>query len=261
MVMKNALLRCSEEQNTMMPDNSTIFDEPLTGVVQAGDQLFVEFLRSDIIGPHFRTPGRWLPGAVAVISYFLPFSSRVRLSNQGEGPSSEEWLHGRFRGEIFNDRLRYYITKEIARLGGRAVAPGLENSFFADYDALTSNWSERHVAYAAGLGSFGLHRGLITEKGVAGRFGSVVTDLEFASAVRPQGSYYQNCPFLINGSCGACIKRCPAGAITDLGKDKRKCYQFIFIEDRLKGLREKYNYPYSICGKCQVAVPCEERIP
>ena len=38
---------------------------------------------------------------------------------------------------------------------------------------IASDWSERHAAYAAGLGTFGLTRALITEKGIAGRFGSL----------------------------------------------------------------------------------------
>lgn len=34
--------------------------------------------------------------------------------------------------------------------------------------SFTSVWSERHVAYVCGLGTFGLSRGLITEKGQCG---------------------------------------------------------------------------------------------
>ncbi|MDY6824326.1 MAG: hypothetical protein SWH68_11110 [Thermodesulfobacteriota bacterium] len=37
-----------------------------------------------------------------------------------------------------------------------------------------SPWSHRHIAYAAGLGKFGMHDFLITEKGCTHRLGSFV---------------------------------------------------------------------------------------
>jgi epoxyqueuosine reductase len=40
-----------------------------------------------------------------------------------------------------------------------------------------SSWSERHAAYAAGLGTFGLCDGLITARGKAVRFGSIISKL------------------------------------------------------------------------------------
>jgi len=43
-------------------------------------------------------------------------------------------------------------------------------------DGLASNWSQRHIAYAAGLGTFSLSDGFITPKGIAMRCGSVVCD-------------------------------------------------------------------------------------
>ena len=37
---------------------------------------------------------------------------------------------------------------------------------------VSSAWSERHAAYVAGLGTFSLTRALISERGMAGRYGS-----------------------------------------------------------------------------------------
>jgi len=42
----------------------------------------------------------------------------------------------------------------------------------------SSNWSERHIAYAAGMGTFSLNDAFITEKGIAIKLLSVVTELE-----------------------------------------------------------------------------------
>ena len=55
--------------------------------------------------------------------------------------------------------------------------------------------------------------------------------------------------------CGACVRRCPARAISlETGKDQLACWTFL---NRTK-LRCAPRYG---CGKCQVAVPCERRIP
>lgn len=249
------------DPGNLLPGDVRIYDQPLVGFADARDDLFLEFTQGQIVGSMFRLPHQWLSGALTVISYFLPFTEHVRSSNYSTGLASVEWLHARFRGEKFNNRLRRYLVQKLYRLGGRAVAPAIEKEMVIDYHSFCSSWSERHVAYAAGLGSFGLNRSLITAKGLAGRFGSVITDLQFPSTPRNGNNPFKNCLFLANQSCGVCIEHCPAGAITEKGKDKSVCYQYMFLEDRMRVLREKYGYEHSICGKCQVNIPCEDSIP
>ena len=244
-----------------LPGEGPIFGAPLVGFASAADPLFDEFTREEIIGHVFRRPREWLADAVTVIAYFLPFREHLRRSNYGGDLPSDEWLHGRFRGEEFNQQVRRFLVSSLQNLGGKALAPALEKELVVDYAALTSNWSERHVAYAAGLGTFGLNRGLITEKGLAGRFGSIITNLAFPATSRLYDKIFQYCPYLMEGTCGVCIERCPAGAITQRGKDKAACYQYMFIEDHLRQRREQFGYEHSICGKCQVGVPCEGGIP
>jgi len=101
-----------------------------------------------------------------------------------------------------------------------------------------------------GLGTFGLSRGLITEKGMAGRFGSVITTLPLQATARPYTTFDAYCT-----RCGACIPHCPPDAISlEHGKDQAKCGAF--VAGTLAAHR-----PYYGCGKCQVAVPCESKIP
>jgi epoxyqueuosine reductase len=251
----------NNDHGNRLPDGQRIFEEALVGFAAASDPIFETFLQDDIIGPFYCCPESWLPGAMSVVVYFLPFSEHVRRSNYGGPPPSVEWLHARFLGESFNEKLRHYLVTVLENEGGQAVAPILNSNYNADYKVLSSNWSERHAAYVAGLGSFGLHRGLITAKGVAGRFGSVITSLPFKATPRSKGSHFQNCPFLVDGSCGACINRCPVGAITTEGKDKSKCHHYMFIYDNVKEMREAFGYKHSVCGKCQINVPCEDLIP
>ncbi len=249
------------DSGNRMPGGAIIFDQVLLGFVSADDPVFEEFRRETVIGPLFRPPRDWLPDASTVISYFLRFSEPVRRSNyEGELPSPE-WLHGRFIGEEFNKKLRLHLVAELEKMGGTAVTPALDDNYKADYENFKSNWSERHIAYAAGLGTFGLSRGLITKLGISGRFGSVITDLRFPGRPAPLTDPFKDCPYFEDKSCGVCIDRCPSGAITAEGKNKYACYRYTRVEDRVKSLRKKYGYDHSICGKCQVNVPCEDEIP
>jgi epoxyqueuosine reductase len=125
-----------------------------------------------------------------------------------------------------------------------------------------SPWSERHVAFACGLGTFSLSDGFITPKGIAVRIGSVVTLLKLTPAEKNYRHPKENCLFFRNETCGKCITRCPAGAITEKGHDKDKCREYIgskpLHEKRLEyGLKN----PTTSCGLCQTGVPCEFRIP
>lgn len=125
---------------------------------------------------------------------------------------------------------------------------------------LASTWSERHAAYAAGLGSFSLNDGLITQKGIAHRCGSVITDAFIPPTARLHGDHRANCLHFPRGDCGLCIPRCPAGAISPHGHDKEKCRAYVYEQ-----LRESVGRTYGImetgCGLCQTGVPCEARIP
>jgi epoxyqueuosine reductase QueG len=170
-------------------------------------------------------------------------------------------MHARFKGDAFIHDIRRFIVSELEKAGGRGIAPHIDPSFYADFTLYTSNWSERHVAYIAGLGTFSLNRGLITEKGMAGRFGSVVTDLNFEATPRKYADPFEYCLFTREGKCGACIKRCPVRAINKEGKDKYTCHQYLFFTNPRKEFNVQHGYPYSACGKCQTKVPCEHQIP
>ncbi len=229
-------------------DNMLIYEAPVVAVASAKDSLFAVLKNEDVVSPEHMMPEDWLTGAKCVISYFLPFSERVRKSNRAtiDLPSTE-WLYGRFEGEKFNNAVRTFLVSEIEKLGGHAVAPQIDPRF--GVKGFSSRWSERHVAYIAGLGTFNLSKSMITEKGCAGRFGSVVTDLELTFTLRPYTGLYDYC-----NNCGACIPRCPVDAICNEGKSHPPCHVF------QNEMMEKYKPRYG-CGKCQTGVPCEHEIP
>ena len=115
-------------------------------------------------------------------------------------------------------------------------------------------WSERHVAFAAGVGTFGLQQGLITERGVYGRPCSIITTLRLTPTIRPYTEVYGYCLYAFDGSCTACVERCPTGAVNETGKVVAFC--------RKNGNRDHFKaWGYSGCGHCSTFVPCSREIP
>ena len=244
-----------------------IFETPIFAFGAADDQYFKILKQPLVIGQHFMPPQEWLPQPKTVISFFLPFTEAVKKGNRRDMSwPSEEWLHGRIEGQALVVKLCQYLNSELINAGYKSLAPSLDERFWAKTkdnkpaqnldnnrrtDLLfTSNWSERHVAFVCGLGTFGLSKGLITEKGIAGRFGSIVTELELPPDKRMYENIYDNCSM-----CGACVKNCPVNAISlDKGKNHILCSEFI------NKTKEKCKPRYG-CGKCQIGVPCESSIP
>lgn len=238
-----------------------IFEAPIFGVASPEDEYFTLFKEPSVIGKHFMLPKEWLPGSKSVISFFLPFSQEVKRGNEKEKIwPSEEWLHGRIEGQAFIKKLCIYLKSELIKDGYSSLVPSFDERFWAKTSlnagskhsegAFTSNWSERHAAFVSGLGTFGLSKGLITPKGVAGRFGSIITELYLSPDKREYENIYEYCSM-----CGACVKKCPVNAISlKEGKNHMICSKF------LDQTAEKYKPRYG-CGKCQIGVPCEGKIP
>jgi len=273
----NEIVRLARESdgNRMLElDGSIIFEEPLVGFCP-GDDPFFEELKT-IIGEFHLTPieimerccaaeGIPIPdrSEVGVISYVLPIAGPTRYENamMRDFPS-ERWSHTRLFGEMFNRSLQENVVSSLRENGMTAFAPELEEHFSIIQDedvGWASTWSQRHVAFACGLGTFGISDGLITAKGKAHRLGSVVVNMSFLPPERPD-DIHAGCLFFQNGGCMACAKRCPVGAITENGHDKQKCSDFVCCETP-KGIRERYGIEEYAYGLCQTGVPCEHCDP
>jgi epoxyqueuosine reductase len=260
-------------------DSEPIFEKPLAGFAGGNDPLFKEykkvvheshFLPREILELHMgekpdqQTPD---PEKISVISFILPINRKTVKANaaQKEGPSLR-WNHTRWRGQSFINELSAYLVSVLEQMGYCAVAPELSPFYkmIISSDGFTSNWSQRHIAYAAGLGTFSLNDGFITAKGLAMRCGSVVTNMKLQSSVRPYINYLENCLFYSTGKCGKCIRRCPGGAISERGHDKLKCFEILFEKQKpwIEGAHGAgYIGNYAGCGLCQTGVPCADRIP
>jgi epoxyqueuosine reductase len=166
-------------------DGDPIFNEPLIGVADGRGNLFDDYKR--IIGDYYLTPAHVLQKLaqieqredniefISVICWALPFAERIKASNavNRKLPASLLWLQGQEHGEKFNNLVREQVVKYFTDKGYLAIAP-MHSPLYVRYGRYQTNWSERHALYAAGMGTFGLSRWLITGRGVAMRCGSVV---------------------------------------------------------------------------------------
>ena len=242
-----------------------IYDEPLIGFGSASDPLFEEFKKTEAIGPWHMSPCEWLPQAKTVVSMFFPFTEEVRSSNrpQTDWPSSA-WLHGRIEGQAFLNDYMKSLKEYFESKGIETCVPSLDPRWehtaagrgkLKGYKEITdktfsSRWSERHAAFVCGLGTFGLSKGLITEKGMAGRFASILLPAGIEPDTRSYSEVYERCI-----QCGECVRRCPAGAITlEHGKDHSICSAM--LQEAGRRFSPRYG-----CGLCQTNVPCENRDP
>ncbi|PLX46010.1 MAG: FeS-binding protein [Deltaproteobacteria bacterium] len=245
------------------------FVEPLVGFADIRDPIFKDL--KDIIGGFHWTPAEALKRAGfdnvtkgSVISCVFPINPDTILSNRNEGRfPSRRWAHTRNFGEMFITALKERLVEFLAGEGFLAVAPPSLDGWKMLRDervGYASPWSERHVAYAAGLGTFSLNDGLITERGMSHRLGSVVTNAELPYNQRAFDNYRANCLTFADEKCGACIKRCPTGALSPDGHDKDLCKNYCY-GDLMGEKAKEYGVKVTGCGLCQTRVPCERQNP
>ncbi len=244
------------------------WDAPIIGIAAGDDKIFVDYKKH--VGPHHWGPAEafrdqfssWKGTAadLSIIVWVLPQTGRTRSENgRARRFPAESWIRSRIFGEQMNDCLRRDFTDWLGSCGIRAFAP-VQSSRWKRFGWETSSWSERHAAYAAGLGTFGLCDGLITTRGKAVRIGSVIAEISLEPDKRPYRDHHEYCLYFRDGSCGACIDRCPAGAISRKGHDKALCNAYCHNVIEEYSMRE-FNLPGYGCGLCQTGVPCEAGIP
>jgi epoxyqueuosine reductase QueG len=264
---------CRSGQNALGPPfQEPAWGTPLVGYARGDDPCF-ERLKKDI-GPFYWTPldafRRCFPQVettaedLAVISYALPQTPATRKNQRTASRfPARRWAHSRFYGEEFNCLLRCHLAKTLSDAGFPAIAPERLDEFGyreSPRFGLASNWSERHTAWIAGLGTFGLSDGLITRAGKAVRFGSVVTKMNLSPSKRPYRGHQDWCLWYVNGTCGVCMKRCPINAIRKSGHDKLSCHNYI-RQVTVPYVQQHYGTDTTPCGLCQVKIPCEDRLP
>ncbi len=235
------------------PEISTAWGRPAVGFA-AADSSYIQSL-PEIIGSSHGLPQQVMPDAKTVIAYYVPFTRELARSNcNGTEYASQQWaLAYEQTNEMFG-RLNTYIADRLAEYGYRAEVHPAAGTF--DHQNLVSDWSFRHFAYAAGLGTFGINNMLITPEGCCGRYSTIVTNLD-VDADEPM--QVELCLYKSDGSCGICMKNCPANAFSEAGYDRHRCYEVLSRNAQIY-INEGSSYEGSegseVCGKCITGSPC-----
>jgi len=183
-----------------------IFDTPLIGVSRGDDPIFNRF--KEVIAPEHMTPsemweksgykGGYPSSSLRTVSIVFPYVDRIREeSKKATEMPVEIYCLGRNYANAFMTDVIEKTISFFQDQGYRATA-GVKST---DFQTLSqdkapqfySPWSERHMAFAAGLGTFSLHEGLITEVGCNIRVASVTTDAPLDVTARKSDDPYANC--------------------------------------------------------------------
>ena len=276
-----------------LPENyggGKIFSHPLIGIAQGNDPIFQKF--KETVGPEHLTPLEiWMASGqeqvpasnLYTVSIIFPFIDKIRKESNTPITLPKMILPAEIYSVArnFAKGFRNYIMSEaidfLQSKGFNAISGKLSNAYtlVAKKD-FYSTWSENHVAFAAGLGTFGLHEGLITDEGCNIRLASVITNAPLTVTPRKSDEPYANCLYFAKGTCRDCIKKCPANAITEKGYDKTKCNRYRVkvaremvprLSSILKSYSRRINWKYKAhnfpvgCEFCQFGVQCMDKNP
>ncbi len=252
----NANLALLPKENVTIP----VVDAPIYGFAAADDPIFDTFKDPRINGECWIGPKEWMPEAKTVVVFFFAFSEEVRVRHRASDEIMDEaWVTGYGQhGKVlvpFAKAMKAALEDAGVKvinptwdMEHKPVTTPVNNDGEEDLHWSVS-WSTRHVAYAAGLGTFGVHRHIITEKGCCGAMVTLILDCALEPTKRPYTDPYEYCI-----RCGACTHRCPVDAISmEHLRNLKKC------SEHTKELFEQFKK--GNCGKCMVRVPCEDRIP
>jgi len=226
----------------------TSYRNPLIGFVAADDPGVSNL--SEFIGFDHLKPCDLLPGALSIVSFFLPFTPELVYANAKEKEQvAREWAIAYVETNALIGKITSRLIEVLDQDNIRAAAVPATGNF--DEKALRSSWSHKSLAVLAGLGSFGLHQMVITDAGCAGRFGSLVID---AALPFDKPAKKERCAFYASGTCLDCALACPANAIDENEPFNR---QACWAQCRKNGQRIlDLGDEVHVCGKCAVKGPC-----
>jgi epoxyqueuosine reductase QueG len=228
----------------------TKWKDPIVGYANAEDLLFLKL--KEVITKSHGHPKEFLKNANTVLVYFIPFKEHIVVSNQESNISSSEWANAYVETNNLIAELNAHLKKILIYKGFDTRKMPATHNF--NEKELTSDWSHKHVGYIAGLGDFGLHRMLITDKGCCGRLGSIITSARIEPTKRSEKKY---CLHYYNKSCSLCVEKCTFDALQHEYFDRKKCYEICLENAKIcsdLGLVD-------VCGKCISVVPCSFKNP
>ncbi len=260
-------LTAAGDLNRSETDGSALYHEVTAGVQRADHPIFLRFGR--MIEGHLQPgdcfaaehAGFHAADSLTVVSFAFHINPRIIDDNSREPIyPSRSWFEARRK---FDFLVSPFIELVRGIFPNRRITVPLRSARYrADLSKKVpvSNWSERHVAFACGLGSFGLHGALITRMGCTHRLLSAVVEGGPGVCAEPPDDPYFNCLHFRDGGCGECISRCPVEAIVPGAHIIERCYAHEWMTCRLRS-GAIYEPGVAACGLCMCGVPCDRSSP
>ncbi len=243
-----AIIRESIAQEVSNRDLITGYRDPIVGFVSADDPGFSNL--PTLTGFSHLLPGDLLPGARAIVSFFLPFAHGIVYANQAHKDLvARDWAVAYHETNALIGLITSGLIGKLSHYGIKAAAEPATGNF--NQSVLKSHWSHKSIAVMSGIGSFGLHQMIITDAGCAGRFGSFVLDVELPIANQPPK---ERCEYFATGACLDCVLACPVNALDEEEPFNRAdCWQQCLRNgEYFQDLGDEVH----VCGKCAVLGPC-----
>ena len=242
------------------PGINTKWGIPLVGFADALHPSILSL--KEVISHDHQLPTEVLSDGSIVIAYYVPFTRELAKINAEYGRmAAPAWAESYEQTNAMFGVLNEHLIDFLEGLGFKGAVSKEASTF--NQEKLISNWSQRHFAYAAGLGTFGINNMLITKSGCCGRYSTVVTNLPLEP---DQPIDEELCLYKKNGSCGICVRNCPTGALTVSDFNRYACYELCqenaaiytnFGSSYLEEAGDAANSAGSdVCGKCITASPC-----
>ena len=229
-----------------------MWKEPIIEIISANNES-LKTLKEAVSAEHCM-PRDILPDAKSIICFFIPFQDSVVHGNNDGTMASKEWAMMYVKTndliKVIGDQIELFMEQHGYKTG---KIPATHNF---NTEKLISNWSHRHIAYIAGMGTFGKNNMLITKNGCCGRLGSVIINYEFAE-YKTISVTTEKCLSKAGKVCGICQKKCVINAYENENFDRHKCYAQCLKNSEYHeavGLAD-------VCGKCLVGLPCSVREP
>jgi len=226
--------------------------EPIIEIISAKDERL--HILKEVVSSEHLMPGDILADAESIISFFIPYQEHIVKSNI-EGPlASEEWSKAYIKTNDMIKMINENIESLMEQNGYKAGKIPATHNY--DKVKLISNWSHRHIAYIAGIGTFGINNMLITKNGCCGRFGSIIINYKF-NEYQQTGKTEEKCLHKRNGTCGICQKKCILQCYENNSFNRHRCHEQCQKNDEY----HKTNGNATVCGKCLVGLPCSMKEP
>ena len=205
--------------------------------LEAGHHADMDYLARNV--DKRMDPSRLVPGAESVLCFLAPY-----------GPASggvAGFAQGADYHRIVKDRL-FAVIRDL-----KAQYPAFEGRPFVDSAPVL----ERYWAVQAGLGFIGQNNFFISpEFGLRTIIGIIICNI-------PVDRFAPHAPLPVTecGSCGACLKACPSGALRGpFDLDARRCIAYLTVESHEPlplSLEERQGWRFG-CEACMQACPWDK---